>query len=319
MAGYNTKLGRYICGSSLDVLNTFDDNSINLIVTSPPFSNQRKKKYENFNEASQDEYVEWLLQFGKAAYDKLAPNGSFVIDIRSAYEKGKAVESIYPYEFLLRMVKELNYKFCQTVYWNNTSALPLPIQYVNIEKIRLKNSLNMNMWFTKAPDGRCKADNKQVLVPYSRRMQNLIDKPDSFIKGEQVTRPSGNVLTIKSWQKNNGGAIAGNLLSYSNSASNDSYLRYCKELKLKAHPARFPYKLIEFWIKFLTDEGDLVVDIFGGSNTTGKVAEDLGRRWSSIDISQEYVASSVFRFCSSIEQAGSYYKNIKSGKNVLIE
>lgn len=318
MAGYNTHYGRFICDSSLNVLDTLEDDSINLIVTSPPFSNQRKKKYENFNEVPQDEYVDWLLQFAEKAYDKLAPNGSLVIDIRSAYEKGKAVESIYPYEFLLRMVKDLNYNLCQTVYWNNTSALPLPIQYVNIEKIRLKNSLNMNMWFTKAPDGRCKADNKKVLVPYSSRMKKLIDKPESFIKGEQVTRPSGNVLTKKSWQKDNGGAIASNLLSYPNSSSNDSYQRFCKELKIKAHPARYPYKLIEFWVNFLTDENDLVVDIFGGSNTTGKVAEDLKRHWLSIDISQEYVASSVFRFCDNVEQAKNYYDRIMSGEDITV-
>lgn len=318
MTGYNTHYGRFICDSSLNVLDTLEDDSINLIVTSPPFSNQRKKKYDNFDEVPQNEYVDWLLQFAEKAYDKLAPNGSLVIDIRSAYEKGKAVESIYPYEFLLRMVKDLNYNLCQTVYWNNTSALPLPIQYVNIEKIRLKNSLNMNMWFTKAPDGRCKADNKKVLVPYSSRMQKLIDKPESFIKGEQVTRPSGNVLTIKSWQKDNGGAIASNLLSYPNSSSNDSYQRFCKELKIKAHPARYPYKLIEFWVNFLTDENDLVVDIFGGSNTTGKVAENLKRHWLSIDISQEYAASSVFRFCDNVEQAKNYYDRIMSGEDVTV-
>lgn len=318
MAGYKTALGKCIAGNSLDILKELKDNSINLIITSPPFSNQRKKKYDDFDEIPQDEYVEWLLQFAKAVYPKLALNGSFVIDIRSAYEKGKAVESIYPYEFLVRMVNELGYNFCQTVYWNNTSALPLPIQYVNIEKIRLKNSLNMNMWFTKATDGRCKADNKQVLVPYSSRMQDLIEKPESFIKGDQVTRPSGNVLTIKSWQKDNGGAIASNLLSFPNSASNDSYLRLCKTLEIKAHPARYPYKLIEFWIKFLTTEDDLIIDIFSGSNTTGKVAEDLKRKWLSIDISQEYVASSVFRFCDSIDIATDYYNQIISGKDITI-
>ncbi|MCI5740636.1 MAG: site-specific DNA-methyltransferase [Lachnospiraceae bacterium] len=316
MSGYSTTFGKCITGDSIDVLNTLEDNSINLIVTSPPFSNQRKKKYANFDEVPQSEYVEWLLQFARSAYNKLAPDGSLVIDIRSAYEKGKAVESIYPYEFLIRMVKDLNYKFCQNVYWNNTSALPLPIQYVNIEKIRLKNSLNMNMWFTKADDGRCKANNKNVLVPYSSRMQSLIDKPENFIKGDQVTRPSGNVLTTKSWQKDNGGAIPSNLLSYPNSASNDSYLRYCKALNIKAHPARYPYKLIEFWVKFLTEEGDLVVDIFGGSNTTGKVAEDLCRRWMSIDISPEYVASSIFRFCDNLDQATDYYNRIVAGEEI---
>jgi site-specific DNA-methyltransferase (cytosine-N4-specific) len=318
MIGYKTKLGKYICESSLNILDSIENNSINLIMTSPPFSNQRKKKYTNFNEIPQDEYVDWLLQFAKKAYNKLAPNGSLVIDIRSAYEKGKAVENLYPYEFLIKMVKELDYKLCQTVYWNNTSALPLPIQYVNIEKIRLKNSLNMNMWFTKEPDGKCKADNRKVLLPYSSRMQKLIAKPESFIKGEQVTRPSGNVLTIKSWQKDNGGAISSNLLSFPNSSSNDSYQRFCKELKIKAHPARYPYKLVEFWVNFLTDEDDLVVDIFGGSNTTGKVAEDLNRKWISIDVSKEYAASSIFRFCDTLEQAKDYYDRIILGEEIIL-
>lgn len=318
MSGYSTNLGRCICKSSLEGLDSVKDNSINLIITSPPFSNQRKKKYTNFNEISQDEYVDWLLQFSEKAYNKLTDDGSIVIDIRSAYEKGRAIESLYPYEFLIRMVKELHYNFCQTVYWNNTSALPLPIQYVNIEKIRLKNSLNMNLWFTKKADGRCKANNRNVLVPYSSRMQKLIDRPESFIKGEQVTRPSGNVLTIKSWQKDNGGAIASNLLSYPNSSSNDSYQRFCKLLEIKAHPARYPYKLVEFWIKFLTDPEDLVVDIFSGSNTTGKVAEDLGRHWMSFDISQEYVASSVFRFCNNIDQAKKLYDKIMSAQDVTV-
>lgn len=319
MAGYSTKYGRFICADSLNVLDTLEDNSINLIVTSPPFSNQRKKKYSNFDEVPQDEYVNWLLQFAKKAYSKLAPDGSFVIDIRSAYEKGKAVESIYPYEFLIRMVKDLNYRLCQTVWWNNTSALPLPIQYVNIEKIRLKSSLNMNMWFTKAPDGRCKADNRKVLVPYSARMQKLIERPESFFKEDITVRPSGNILSKKSWQKDNGGAIASNLLSYPNCSSNDSYQRFCKKLNIKPHPARFPYKLIEFWVNFLTDEDDLVVDIFGGSNTTGKVAEDLKRHWLCIDVSQEYAASSVFRFCDDVEQAKDYYDRIISGKNVTVQ
>ena len=99
MAGYNTKQGKCITGDSIEVLAGLKDSSINLIITSPPFSNQRKKKYDNFDEIPQDEY------------------GSLVIDIRSAYEKGKAVESIYPYEFLVRMVRDLGYSFCQTVYW----------------------------------------------------------------------------------------------------------------------------------------------------------------------------------------------------------
>ena len=72
--------------------------------------------------------------------------------------------------------------------------------------------------------------------------------------------PSGHVLGKSSWEKNNGGAIPPNLLQISNSESNSQYLRYCKACGVKGHPARFPAGIPEFFIKFLTDKGDLVID-----------------------------------------------------------
>jgi DNA modification methylase len=80
------------------------------------------------------------------------------------------------------------------------------------------------------------------------------------------------------------------------SDSNSQYLRICKILGIKAHPARFPNKLPEFFIRLLTDPGDLVVDLFSGSNTTGFVAEQEGRHWISFDNEIRYIASSLFRF-----------------------
>ena len=321
---YETNLGFCINEDSLETLAKMENGSINLLLTSPPFSNQRKKKYENFDEIPQDKYVDWLMQWMYAVKDKLADDGSVVIDIRSAYEAGRPVESLYVYEFILKACKEAGFVLCQNVMWNNSSALPLPIQYVNIDACRLKNSLNFNLWFAKAESyGRVKANNKNVLVPYSSRMQDLIDKPESFIKGDSVERPSGNTLTIKSWQKDNGGAKASNLLNYPNSDSNSNYLRFCKKLKdkygIKAHPARYPNSLVEFWIKFLTDEGDVVFDPFSGSGTTLHAAEKLGRRWVGADISKEYVATSSFRFANSVEEADQLFEKLMSGEDVKIE
>lgn len=319
---YETNLGFCVNEDSLETLKNMEDGSINLLLTSPPFSNQRKKKYDSFDEVSQDKYVDWLMQWMFAVKDKLADDGSVVIDIRSAYEAGHPVESLYVYEFILKACKEAGFVLCQNVMWNNPSALPLPIQYVNINACRLKNSLNFNLWFSKNKDGRVKANNKNVLVPYSSRMQDLIDKPESFIKGDKVDRPSGNTLTIKSWQKDNGGAKASNLLNYPNSESNGSYLRYCKLLKdkygIKAHPARYPSSLVEFWIKFLTDEDDLVFDPFSGSGTTLHAAERLGRRWVGADISREYVATSCFRFVDSVEIAELLYQKLMNGEDVKL-
>jgi site-specific DNA-methyltransferase (cytosine-N4-specific) len=86
------------------------------------------------------------------------------------------------------------------------------------------------------------------------------------------------------------------MLRFGNNAANDRYTERCKAAGLKIHPARFPSQLPEFFIKLLTDPGDLIVDPFAGSNTTGAVAESLGRRWIAIDQVPEYLLASSFRF-----------------------
>lgn len=313
MAGYSTKLGKCIQGDSLEILDTLPHNSIDLIVTSPPFSLQRHKKY---GEVCQDEYVDWLLQFGYIAYSKLKDTGSFVIDIGGAYQKGMPIKALYPFRFMIRMCDELGYNLAQDFYWHNPSALPTPIEWVNKRKLRCKTSVNTVWWFSKTTNP--KSNIKNVLVPYSSRMQNLIERPQDFVKEEGAVRPSGHVMGMKSWAKNNGGAIPSNLLQISNSESNSQYLRYCKAVGVKGHPARFPAKLPEFFIKMLTDENDFVVDLFSGLNTMRQVSECLGRKWLSIDLNLEYVASSVFRFSDNEDTANRYFSAIMNGNDLII-
>ena len=87
---------------------------------------------------------------------------------------------------------------------------------------------------------------------------------------------------------------------------------------IKYHPARFPTALPEFFVKFLTDENDFVVDIFGGSNTTGYVCETLGRRWKTFEMSREYVAASAFRFIRDINNAQLCYDTIMNS-NIAVD
>lgn len=126
-------------------------------------------------------------------------------------------------------------------------------------------------------------------------MKKLLEDPEGFYTPKK--RPSGHDIG-KSFGKNNGGAIPSNLLQISNSESNGSYLRGCKTVGAKGHPARFPSKLPEFFIRFLTEPGDLVLDIFAGSNTTGYVAQCEGRKWMAFDERLDYLATSSFRFFS---------------------
>lgn len=271
---YITELGESYIGNSLELLETLEDESINLVMTSPPFALQRKKAYGNEDQA---EYIDWFTQFAVLVKKKLKPDGSFVVDFGGAYMKGVPVRSLYNFRVLIKLVDEVGFHLAEDFYWFNPSKLPSPIEWVNKRKLRVKDSVNTVWWFSKTEFP--KSDITKVLAPYSDRMKKLIEDPEKFYEAKE--RPSGHNIG-KSFGKDNGGSIPPNLLQIPNSEATSLYLRRCKQIGIKAHPARFPSKLPEFFIKMLTDEGDLVVDIFGGSNTTGYVAEQLKDRKSVV-------------------------------------
>ena len=123
--------------------------------------------------------------------------------------------------------------------------------------------------------------------------QRLLADPESFY--DPAKRSSGHDIST-AFGKDNGGAIPSNLLQIPNSESNGQYTTACKAVGVTPHPARFPAKLPEFFIRFLTDPGDTVLDIFSGSNTTGMVAEAEGRHWLAFEERADYLAASAFRF-----------------------
>lgn len=284
--------------------------SVNLIITSPPFALLRQKSYGN---ESQDAYVEWLLEFGRRAQPVLKNTGSFVIDLGGAYQRSVPVRSLHQYRVLLRFCDELGYFLAEEFFWHNPSKLPSPIEWVNKRKIRAKDTVNTLWWFSKTEWPQ--ADVREVLAEYSGRMKKLLADSEKFYT--PALRPSGHDVS-KGFDRDNGGAIPPNLLSIPNTESNSRYLRHCKTSGFKGHPARYPVKLPEFFIKFLTKPGDLVLDIFAGSNTTGEAAERLGRRWLAFDLEREYVASSVFRFIEDPAYAERCFKQIIAGNTVQV-
>lgn len=311
-AGYMTQYGRCYCVDSLIGLQYLEDCSVDLIMTSPPFALQRKKEYGN---EEQEDYIKWFLSFAEKAFVKLKDTGSFVIDLGGAYNKNEPSYCLYQFKLLIELCDNFGFKLAQPFYWHNPSALPAPIEWVNKRKLRAKNSVNTIWWLCKDPN-KCKANISNVLTPYSDRMLKLLKRPNDFLKEDKAIRPSGHILNLSSWNRNNGGAIPSNMLQFPNTESNSQYLRYCKCLNLKSHPARYPLSLPEFFIKFLTEERDCVVDIFAGSNTTGNAAEKLHRHWISFELSKEYVASSAFRFCDDFSYADIIYKDILNNQFV---
>jgi site-specific DNA-methyltransferase (cytosine-N4-specific) len=285
---YRTALGRQLCADSREVLRALPGESIDLIITSPPFALLRQKAYGN---EDQTEYVQWLSQFGEAAFRPLKSTGSFVLDLGGAYQRGRPTRSLYNFRILLDFCDRIGYQLAEEFFWYNPAKLPSPIEWVNKRKIRVKDAVNTVWWFSKSENP--KADVTKVLLPYSARMKRLLKAPEKFYRPKE--RPSGHDIAA-AFGRENGGAIPSNLLQIPNTDSNSHYLRACKFLGRDPHPARFPPELPRFFIMFLTDPGDLVVDIFSGSNTTGHVAELLGRRWLSVELEREYAELSAVRF-----------------------
>lgn len=309
---YSTQYGAQIIGDSLKVLENYPDDNIDLVITSPPFALLRKKEYGN---EDQPEYIEWLMHFGRLVYNKLKPTGSFVLDLGGAYKSGLPVRSLYNFRVPIEFCDKIGFYLAEDFYWYNPSKLPSPIEWVNKKKIRVKDAVNNIWWFSKTPYP--KADVSKILAPYSDRMKKLLKNPEDYYTPKE--RPSGH--NIGANFTDNGGSIPPNLLQIPNSESNSNYLANCKKTGLKGHPARFPSKLPEFFIKYLTDRGDLVVDIFGGSNTTGSVAETLKRKWVSIELDPSYAAISSFRFLPktlSEKDLLNAYFSILAGKELRI-
>ena len=285
---YHTASGQAYVGDSLELLAELPDNSIDLVMTSPPFALLRQKTYGNVEET---EYVQWIKPFGQEVFRVLKESGSFVLDLGGAYRSGIPSRSLYNFRVLLAFCDEIGFHLAEDFYWFNPAKLPSPIEWVNKRKIRAKDSVNTVWWFGKTAFP--KADVRKVLAPYSDRMKKLIEDPESFYTPKK--RPSGHDIS-GGFGKDNGGAIPSNLLSIPNTDSNSSYLRLCKEFGLERHPARFPSELPAFFIKMLTEEEDVVLDIFGGSNTTGFTAEALKRQWLTFEINPSYLATSALRF-----------------------
>jgi site-specific DNA-methyltransferase (cytosine-N4-specific) len=265
--------------------------TVDLVVTSPPYALQRKKEYGNVEPAK---YVAWFLDFARIFHTILKDEGSLVIDIGGSWNRGEPTRSLYHYELLLELCKIPEYPFylAQEFFWYNPAKLPTPAEWVTVRRERVKDAVDCIWWLSKAPHP--KASNRKVLQPYSESMEALLRNGYKAMR-----RPSGHDISTK-FSTRNEGAIPSNLLQISNTESNSLYLRLCRQNNIKPHPARYPAGLPEFFIKMLTDEGDLVVDPFAGSNVTGEVCERLNRNWIATDIVEDYLKGSVFRFTDKI-------------------
>ena len=280
-----TKLGQIILGDAIDAIKEVRTNSVDLIMTSPPFGLVRKKEYGNVDA---DEYVAWFRPFAGEFKRVLKDDGSFVLDIGGTWNRGVPTKHLYHFRLLIMLCEEFGFNLAQDFYWWNPSKLPTPAEWVTVRRIRVKDAINCIWWLSASPWP--KASNRRVLQPYSESMKALLKNGYRAKK-----RPSGHDISEK-FGIDNKASIPPNLLAIPNTESNSYYLRYCKKHNLKPNPARYPAELPEFFIKMLTDKKDFVLDPFAGSCVTGEVCERLGRRWLCIELIPEYLKGAVARF-----------------------
>lgn len=274
---------------------------VGLVFTSPPFPLNNKKRYGN---EQGEAYLEWLASIAPLLAEMLTPDGSIVVELGNAWEPGRPVMSTLALRALLAFQERAKLHLCQQFVAYNPARLPTPAQWVTVERIRVKDAFTNIWWFS--PTERPKADNKRVLAPYSASMRRLL-KRGTYNAG---TRPSEHLIGRTSFLTDHGGAIppnvlnlppseeeaAANVLPFANTGAQDRYQVYCRERGYTPHPARMPISIAQFFVRFLTDEGNLVLDPFGGSNTTGSAAEGLGRRWLAIEPQIDYIRGSRGRF-----------------------
>ncbi len=288
---YKTTLGSMYRSSVEQFLSSrFADElrgKVQLIFTSPPFPLASPKSYGN---SVGDEYVNWLTEVCLDLSTLLKPSGSLVVEIGNSWDKGSPTMSTAPLETLIAIHKRSGLNICQQFVVNNPNRLPTPIVYVNKERIRVKDTYTHVWWYGKSE--RPYASNAKVLKPYSLAMQKLLER-GTYNHG---TRPSEHKIGETSFLRDNGGAIPSNVLEFAGSRVNSNYRNWCTQEGISQHPAKMAEGVPDFFIKFLTRKNDIVFDPFGGSNTTGSVAESLGRRWVSVERDNDYIRGSLGRF-----------------------
>ncbi|MCC7336738.1 MAG: site-specific DNA-methyltransferase [Pirellulaceae bacterium] len=316
---YQTTHGKLFVADSKELLSSKVmqryKGKVQLAFTSPPFPLNRKKKYGNL---SGQNYIDWLASFAPLLSDLITDDGSIVIELGNGWEPGSPTMSTLPIEALLEFKKKGDLHLCQEFICYNPARLPSPAQWVNVERCRVKDSYTRVWWMAKST--KPKADNRRVLTGYSDSMKKLLER-GTYNAGK---RPSEHVIGAESFCTDNGGAIPPNvllsaleellpdflsslpslhgLLSIANTASNDPFLRYCRDNNLALHPAKMPPRLVEFFVRLLTEEGDRVFDPFAGSNTTGFVAESLKRKWLACERNLSYAIASRHRFNGSLQK-----------------
>lgn len=291
MLGFSTEMGVALWGSCNDVFGALTD-SIAVCITSPPYPLANPRAYGNPKPA---EWVDWLCRCLEPIVQRLLPGGSIAINLSNdVFETGLPSRSLYVERFTIAMADRFGLGLMDRVVWANASKPPGPYQWASKRRMQLNVGYEPVLVFCNDPL-KSIADNRRVLQPHSAEHQRLIDAG-----GEQRARANsdGAYRVLKgAYGNQTAGRIPRNVLHIGHACADQQRMRRsAREAGLPVHGASMPLALALFLVQYLSRPGDLVVDPFGGTMTTAKACEQLGRLWMSSELMAEYLMAGRLRF-----------------------
>jgi DNA modification methylase len=256
-------LNKIYQGDSIDLMKKLESNSIDLVITSPPYSTL--KTYIDNNGVNSDDYVDWFIPYCKEIERVLKRTGSFILNINDKVDNG--FRHPYVFDLISRLHKETNLKMFERLFWNKMKGLP--------NRSRFGDRVEFIFWFAKEKGFYFNID--EMRTPYSensiQRMKNPLKK--RFARNEE----NKNSNEYKDWNPNPLGALPTTLVNISSESKRIA----------DNHVAVYPLELVNYFIKGSTKPGDVVLDPFMGTGTTGLSATNLGRNYIGFEMQQDYI------------------------------
>lgn len=291
MLAYETQWGFAIWADCHSFFAGFRED-VHLVLSSPPYPLARARAYGGPQEA---EYVDFIVRTLEPLVKRLVNGGSICLNISNdVFEIGKPSRSFYRERLLLALHEKLGLHRMDTIVWHNASKAPGPIAWASKKRVQLNVAWEPLDWLTTDPMA-CRSDNRRILKPHTERHLQLIEQGGEQREGEWGD--GAYRLRHGSFGAATEGAIERNVWSIGHScASQRSLRRWQVENGYPQHGAVMPLALADRAVRFLSEEGDLVVDPFGGSFTVAEACENNARRWVSTEQALEYAMGSRGRF-----------------------
>lgn len=266
--------GRLICADVLDGLKDLPDNSVDLIMTSPPYAERRIKQYGGL---SADKYNDWYMPIARDLKRILKPTGSYVMNMKEPTIDGQ--RSLYVFDLVIRHVKESGWKFIDTYVWHKQNTFPgiWPNRFANVWEPCYHFTKQAEIYFNQHANMEKPKKSTTDKTAYYRKLSEFgrtvphMERKEPLPSGFNARNAGMKEYTEVRAKNFISIGVAGGKMPHGN------------------HPAVFPVKLPAWFIRLFCPPGGVVLDPFVGSGTTCKAAEKLGRRWIGIDRKQEYI------------------------------